>query len=255
MAKTHALLAVLPTKLKTAMKIADEAIHTFGAKPERFQAQRKTYTPVDLENGRTHPTEDIPMSSTVREKLDWVRKSWQVFMDCEYQRDVTNTTAKADLVFDGITIPDLPVTFLMQLEKQLTKLRQVYGSAPTLDPSVSWDQATDFDRPGVHQAPALERDSEEFTITYPVVLQPTAEHPGQYVEKKVASKTGTWKHQKWSGELTLHEKADILGRVDILLEAVRKAKSEANNDNHCTDKVAEVIFDYLHTQIPVDVTT
>jgi len=74
----------------------------------------------------------------------------------------------------------------------------------------------------------------------------TDKHPAQ-VEKVVREiQIGTYSEVQQSGEMQPGEKADLLGRVDKLIESVKKARSKANEAEVDEAKIGGALFDYIH---------
>src|SRR5688572_2648958 len=75
-----------------------------------------------------------------------VRQALTRLFDVILTKDVANGVAKADIVVDGTSIAtDVPVTYLLFMEKQLTDLHTFVTKLPVLDAAESWafDEATD----------------------------------------------------------------------------------------------------------------
>ena len=60
--------------------------------------------------------------------------------DVVLTQDMGNTHAKADIKVNGQTIlPNVPVTYLLFLEKQVVDLETFVTKLPSLDPSEVWE--------------------------------------------------------------------------------------------------------------------
>ena len=63
--------------------------------------------------------------------------------DVTAQKDWANCSAKADVAIgDTIIVADVPVTYLLFLEKQLVSLQTLLGKTPTLDAAEDWTYDT-----------------------------------------------------------------------------------------------------------------
>ncbi|MEO1645437.1 MAG: hypothetical protein AAFR67_09645, partial [Chloroflexota bacterium] len=163
--------------------------------------------------------------------------------DVTATKDWANGDAKADVVVEGETLlSDVPVTYLLFLEKQLTDLHTFINKLPTLDPSELWsyDEATD--------AWATEPVQTTKTKRIPrnhVKAEATKEHPAQvevYYEDIVV---GNWQTIKYSGALPASRVAVLKERVRALQEAVKFAREEANSAEVDEQTVGETIFNYI----------
>lgn len=242
--RLHALLAVEPDLKGQAEAITAETIATFTKKADHFHSISRTYQPVD-ENGETLPPENKEMVTTVRAKLDYTEKSMIRYLDALYQKEMTNTVAKADLVVDGITIAkDVPATELLNLENRFKHIREIYRSIPTLDPGYSWDK--DLDYANVYKA-APQITVRTTKVQEPLVLYPaTDKHPAQVnlVTKDVLQ--GRWTAINRSGKLAPIEKSELIERVEKLLEAIKTARCKANDVVANTDTIGAKLFAYIN---------
>ena len=108
------------------------------AKADLLSGIARTYRPVDDE-GEALPPESKRVQVRAREVIADVKATLTRLLDVTATKDVANCSAKADLVVDGVTLAkDLPVTYLLFLEKQLTELKAFVSKLPTLDPAESW---------------------------------------------------------------------------------------------------------------------
>jgi hypothetical protein len=143
------------------------------------------------------------------------------------RKEWSNCVATASIVIGDFTlIADVPVGYLLYLEKQLTDLRTFIGSFPTLDISEDW---VHDDNSGWYKtAPVATHRTKK--VQRPLVLyQATPEHPAQtqlITEDVIA---GYWSTIKYSGALPTPMKANLAHRVETLLRAVKEAREAANS--------------------------
>ena len=57
---------------------------------------------------------------------------------------------------------------------------------------------------------------------------------------------GTWKITNYSGLVSPAEKSSMLKRIDLLLEAVKKARSRANDTAVEGLKIGKALFKYIN---------
>lgn len=247
MGKLHELLAVEGDLASVAEKVTDEAVNTFSKKQEHFVGQVRTLTMFDEARSGENVTDEKPLVTTVGAKLDYVAKQVIPYFDAVLQKDVTNQSAIADLVVNGKTLAkDLPATFLLGMEARLKKLRKVYETIPTLNPGIHFvkDEAAGE---GVYRQenPSTNMRTEK-TIKHKVLYDATKEHPAQIERWNEDVPIGRIETAHTSGMVSPAEKSRLLGNVDTLLRAVKKARQRANTVDAATTKVASAMFDYIH---------
>lgn len=251
MANLHQLLAVKKDAQQRGNEIAGETKKTLGAK-HLFSGSTKSYRPFDEEDSQRFADEHEQLSYTVGEKIDWFRENFGRIMDIEYQIDKTNESAFADLIIDNLHIEGIPATFLLDLISFLERTRKVYSGIPVLDPKYQWELDS-IAGPGVFKTiePEVTFRSQK-VLRHKVLYEATAEHPAQIEKWPEDKQVGQYTKQQWSGALTPAQKATVLGRIDKLLVASKKALSAANNAEHSTEKIADTIFGYIHRGISTE---
>lgn len=244
MGKLHELLAVEPDLKGAAEKILAETINTFSKKSGHFQAQTRRYQPFE-DGGENFPDENQEMVTTVPKKLEWTQKVVAKYLDAVAQKEVSNTTASAVVEIDGKPLIEtpLPATLLLALEGRLKQLREVYNAIPTLDPGEQW--AWD-DKTRTYEAPPSKSFRTKKVMKNHVKAPATDKHPAQVEVYTEDVQVGSWTARKWSGALTPSEKADLLERVDDLIQAVKRARQRANDCEAAKVGIADALFRYIH---------
>src|SRR5207248_6601308 len=108
-------------------------------KADLFLGLARTYQPAE-ENGEALPPEHKYPQKSTREVVDQARTILADIMNAVATQEYANTAAKADVVVDGaVILPQVPVTVLLYLEKQLNDLQTFVGNMPTLDPAERWN--------------------------------------------------------------------------------------------------------------------
>jgi hypothetical protein len=228
MAKLHELLAVGGNLDTQATQVLAELTATFDKKRHLFEEKITTFQ--SNEEGVPAVTESqSSIQSSVAAEIEWISGILSKSLDVSYQIDEANTKARADVVTeDGETIlKDVPATTLLSLEKELAKVLHLAKNIPTLDPAKGF--ALDSDRPkGTYRAREVNKPRTK-KINKPVVMHPpTKEHPAQVVMGSEDIVTGTIREQEWSSMITPALKADVIGRIEVLTRAVKKARAKAN---------------------------
>lgn len=248
MAHLHEILAVETDQRKVAAQVREETTAVFKNKQELFVETVKELRYFDEdEAAKLNADEVVAMTTTVTEKLDWLREIQARYLDTYLQKEASNQNARADVILnDAVFLSDVPVTALLGMEKYLKDLRNVFVSIPTLRPGAVWEADPKF-ASLVYRA----RDKEVVYITKKTVravilTQATDKHPAQ-IEKvpedvKVAKRLTT----TWSGFLTSHHKAALLGRVDQLIQAFKQARQRANETDIVVREMGADVFGFLY---------
>lgn len=248
-AKLHELLAVESDLESVTKKTVEEAIKTFKSKSAHFMALHRVCKMYDDDKqDQAPPDEFLSMVTTVHGKLDYVGQNIGKYYDAVLQKELTNQAAKADLVVDGkILEKDLPATFLLGLETKLKKIRDLYESIPTLSSGVEW--VPDHDQ-GDHIY-KMKHPEEKYktakTFQHKVLYDATDKHPAQIERWEETVNIGKFTKDVWSGMISSADKAVLLGRLDKLLRAVKKARQRANNIDIASRKIGGNILDYINT--------
>lgn len=258
--KLHEVLAVQTARGKRAAEIVSETKGTFSKKERHFDRKDLSFESImdestaeqkrEAEEVRTQVKSNIEgnshgMVTTVLQKLIYTFKFLRDAWDANLQIDATNQTAKADIVIDGRTLSkDVPATFLLWMAKQLDTVRDLCIGIPTLDPALGFSQNSD-DEPGIFRAKDQARVTTKKTMRSHVAHPGTDKHPPQVQTYNEDVPVGRIVTQLWSSKYTPAAKSELLGRIDKLLEAVKKARMRANQAEVVQMKVAEDLSAYI----------
>lgn len=194
-------------------------------KPALFNGFTKNYEPVDAE-GQKLPPESAAVQMTVDEQLKEVTESLNALWDTVAAVEYANTEAKADVIVNGETIlSDVPATYLLFLEKQLTDVKTYVSSLPTLSSDTTW---TRDENDNLFKSPVTQRHRNEKKQKPIVLYDATDEHPAQTQLVTVDELAGYWNEVKHSGAIPATRKAVLLARVENLLASVKTARARAN---------------------------
>lgn len=237
----HEVLAVEKSLKTTADKFLTDAVKGFKAKG-LFQGIFRRYKPL-VDGDLVFPPEDKEMTTTVRDKLQYVLDAEAKFLDCMSQKEVTNTVARGDVLIGDLCLVNLPATLLLSLESRLKGIRDLVESTPNLDAATKWSWDTDNQ---VHRTlNPVESFKTKKVFKNHVKAEATKEHPAQvetYAEDVVV---GSWFTTTISGELTSLQKAQMLGRIDTLIQEVKKARQRANTQEVQKIDIGKQIMDYI----------
>jgi hypothetical protein len=241
MAKLNQIIAVEKGVKSRSFSELTEA-HQALQKPALLSGISRTYRPKD-EEGEQFP----PESTKVQVKADEVlRKTAEILtklFDVTASKDFANCRARADVAIDGrVLLKQVPITYLLFLEKQLVDLHTFIKKLPVLDPSETWSFDASAD---CFATDALQTVKTKKIPRNHVKAEATEKHPAQvevYYEDVVV---GYWRTLKFSGALPQKRVNELLERVERLQQAVKFAREEANAIEAEEQRVGEKLFAYL----------
>lgn len=241
MARLNQLVCIEKDVKSTASKAMNNFYHAIQ-RTNALAGLVRTYRKVD-EDGEDFPDEKTLVQIDVESYLHDLTKTQIRVMDVTLSKDTTNCTAKADVVVDGITIlSNVPLTYLLFLEKRLVDWHAVVLKLPVLDPAQNWTRS--------ENANAWVADPVQTTKTKKIpkiltLFAPTKEHPGQAKEYGEDVVTGYWTKQEFSGALPAVRIAELLERIEKLRSAVKFAREEANMTEVIDAKAGQAFFDFI----------
>jgi len=241
MPKLNQIIAIVSGKKTAAQQLLTDA-HNRRLKPDTLNGLYRTYRRKS-EEGEEFPPEIKRVQVTVPEVITEVETALVAMFDAVLTQDTGNTKATSNVVVEGVTIlKDIPVTFLLFLEKQVTDLETFVSKLPTLDPSETWER--DKDIGGYTTKPY---DTLRMAKVYKTHIQhpPTDKHPAQVTTYTVDEAVGTWTNVKKSGAISAHDRNTVLTRVQALKEAIKVARESANGIAVEDMHVGSSIFGYL----------
>lgn len=202
----------------------------------------RSYTPNE-EGGDTLPAESTRVQVRAEEVIQSVAESMTRLFDITMTKDVTNCRARADVVVDGkIILPDVPVTYLLFLEKQLVNLHTFLTKLPTLDEAEEWLWS---DAQNCWVTPPVETVRTKKIPRNHVKAEATDKHPAQVEVYHEDVAVGRWKTLKYSGALPVSRVKQLTARVIALQEAVKRAREEANMADAPPVVCGKLVFDFL----------
>lgn len=227
---------------KNRLYSAITELHKNAQKSDLYYGFSKTYEPKE-EGGEQFPPEQKKVMMRSDDVLSEVKKIFTEFLDITATKDFANMTAKADVKVGGnVLVKDVPVPYLLFLEKQLTDLRTFVDKMPTLDESEDWrrEEAT-----GLFKTDPIRTHRTAKVQEAIVLYDATEKHPAQtqLITKDVI--VGYWNQVKQSGAITRGDKRKLLEKIESVLSAVKSAREEANSVEASEKKVGEDILSYI----------
>lgn len=240
--KLHQVIAI-EKGIKTRVYAFLSETYKAFQKPQLFTGFSKTYSKKAEEDPEDFPPEQVRVQMNARELMKEIGKNMSEYMDVVATKDWANCSAKADVKVDGeVFWKDVPATYLLFLEKQLTDLKSEIDKMPELDPAQDWNEDPNS---------GLFRSKEKVTTksrkVHEVVtkFEPTEHQPGQadiiYVDKTV----GTWTQTNISGGIPIPRKRQLQERITKLIKAVKFARGEANEAQAPEKEIGARLFNYL----------
>ena len=241
MQKLNQVIAV-EKGVKAKVKADQTQVYQANDKPQLFEGFQKTYNPV-REDGEKLPPENKRVQFNALELVREVGNRVTELLDITATKDFANCNAKADVVVDDVVVvKGAPVTFLLFLEKEVTDMRTFLAKLPTLDPAEEWalDAGSGFYRTPATQSIKTKKEQR------PLVMYPaTPAHPAQTQLITEDITVGTWTTTKLSGAVPDRVRKALVSRAEQLLNAIKKAREEANGVEAPVRNVGAAIMTWL----------
>lgn len=254
MKKQSVLLGLREKLEKSFGGMLDDFISKFKNKQGIFQGHNNTYEA--LEGYADDPTKRSfqKVSGTVAEQLAWFKKYTPDYFTTVLSIEKTNSTGiKAKLVVDGKEWGEYSVLELLRLKSIMDgKLRVILSELPIRDEKVHWLPTTNkdlYDGREVYETPVSENHSKTTLKRTVIVNDPHIKEapnrppvPSQ-IDEQV--NIGKYTQQKYSGEITMLERAVILAKYDKVYTGIIEALETANNTEAQTSDLGDRFLDYM----------
>ncbi len=251
MSKLHELLAAEKTATNTRDQLTKDTENKFAKGENYFTGFTKILEMLgdDASNSKIEAAarQDKALPTTVVATLDYYLNQWSRTEDVLFQKNITNTTALADIEFRGNVIAsNVPVDELMGLETRLSDLRKLATQIPTLDASREWELDSAAAQVGTWKSVMPQITTKTEKVVTPVVLYgATDKHPAQ-IEKVTTDKVvGTFTLSVISGATTAIQKANVMSVLDDLIIEVKKARTRANSVDVQVVQIGKTISDLI----------
>ncbi|MFC1230240.1 hypothetical protein [Streptomyces sp. Sce081] len=241
MTKLNQIIAVEKGVKSKAVQDVNGA-HQKVQKPALLSGISRTYQPKD-EEGEQLPPESTRVQVQGEDVLREMAASLTRLFDVTATKDWANCTARADVVVEGRTVlAEVPVSYLLFLEKQLTDLHAFVRKLPTLDAAESWshDPSTDWWKTD----PVRTIRTKKVPRNH-VKAEATEKHPAQVEVYYEDVPIGYWTTVKFSGALPARRLNELVERIEKLQQAVKFAREEANGAEVTDQRVGDAVFGYL----------
>lgn len=235
------IIAVEKGVKASADRALTDAYHAIQRTPQ-LSGIARTYTPKD-DDGDRLPPESTLVQIKVDDVIETVTGSLTRLFDVTLTKDDANCTARGDVVVDGQTIlADVPVTYLLFLEKKLGDMHTFIAKLPTLDPAEQWSYDPNA---GTYATDPVETTRTKKVPRNHVKAEATDKHPAQVEVYHEDVIVGTWKTVKFSGAIPATRQRELLERVAKLGTAVKFAREQANTQQVTDRSAGAAILGYL----------
>lgn len=234
---------------KNVKKRCAHEMHEINKKLKRnnlLSGISRTYRPKD-ENGEILPPEGTRVQLKAEEAIQDVIQVLGELFDITLTKDLANCEAKADIIIgERVLIKQVPVSYLLFLEKQLDALASFIHSLPVLDAAEVWN----FDpSTNTYAIEAIQTLRTKKVPRNHVKAEATDKHPAQVEVYYEDITIGYWQTIKFSGALPAQRVHELQKRIARLQQAVKFAREEANSYEVNEEKVSERLFSYLFEEV------
>lgn len=259
--KLNVLLAKTDHLADVFKKGLADYVNFFKKDQGAFKGERKTYQPAD---GMI----DVPsmrniklVVTTVDEKLSYLASNSADYIDSLFSQEATNASgkAKAKLVVAGQDFGEFSSLELLRLKSVLENgsFSEMYSLIPVRNDDEEWVATEDeaFKGRDIFQGRLLSGASKSTTKEHYILADPNIgslknadSYKPQVSTKDTVITLGDYTQQKFSGEWSHRQRAELLQRRSKLLTAVIETLKVANDvDAIESQMTASKLFNFLHT--------
>lgn len=229
-------------------------ISKFKNKQGIFQGFNNTYTAFD--GFADDPTKRSfqKVSSTVKEQLDWFKKHTSEYFENVLSIEKTNSTGiKAKLVVDGEEWGEYSVLELLRLKSIMDgEMKVMLNELPVRDEKVHWIPTTNkdlYEGREIFETESVSNNAKT-TLKRTIIVNdphikdnPNRPPVSQPIDEQVD--IGTYTQQKFSGEISMLERAKLLVKYNKVYTAVIEALEEANSTQSVRSDLGDKFLNYM----------
>lgn len=230
----------------------------FKGSQDAFKGERKTFIPAPGTIDSPGKRSNRLVQTTVDEKLDYFEDVAKEFIDATFSLEKTNSsgTAKAILKVDGESWGEFTSLELLRLKSLLedSNFTTMLTEIPVRSDSEEWKGTSDDTYKGkpVFESPKIEGKEKTTTKEAYILQDPNigkidgAKYVAQVAQKDTISELGDYTYQKFSGEWSHRQRAEVLKNKSKLLLAVIEALKVANEVEAVPSTLTtDRVFSYL----------
>lgn len=238
--KLNQVVALVKDRKVRFEKNKTEIYHRFQ-KGDLATGFTRVFTPKHEDSERL-PPENKRVQVVVDDQIKNLRGDFVSLLDTVLTQDFGNTETKASLQLGELSLDNVPVTYLLFLDKQLADLMTLVQAMPVLDQNEQWS----LDSTNGLYKTATTSTNKTKVVPEPIVLYDATEHhPAQTQILNKTISDGTWDTTKYSGAITPERKKTIVNRITQLQETVKLAREEANTKTVQEGQIGNSIFDFI----------
>jgi len=218
-------------------------VHRDSEREGAYKGLRRVYTKA-FEDGMDLPPENQKVSLKATDIIDQTRDILTEQWDIEASQEYGNQSARADVVLPNgdVLLSDVPVTFLLHMEKQMSDLRTKVSVLPTLPTDADWKWA---ENQGYWQSEPVKSARTSTYDDHQVIVPPTDHHPAQVAAVKKSRLEGHWETTHLNGSLSVPQKRELLDRIDEVRDAIKQARTRANDTAVEKQYVAATLLNHI----------
>ncbi len=213
------------TGVKASVHKIKSELYRLIQKGELFVGFSKVFQPL-RENDEMLPPESKRVAQQTADILATLRRALTDLWTTTIRLEEGNVLARGKVELPGVAVPEVPVTYLLFLEKELTDLRTFVENIPVLDAADDWQYDAGI---GLYKTAPVQTHRTKTTQVPIVLYDATEHHPAQTQLIQDVSTVGHWQTVKHSGAMAPTEKSALAGRVEEALRAVKAAREGANS--------------------------
>jgi hypothetical protein len=242
MARLNQIIAIANTK-KTNAATALSAVNSVLSRADLFSGLDRKYQSLDDE-GEKLPPENKIIQKTVAEVIESARVELTELLDVIATQEYANCEARGDIVVDGVVVAkQVPVSYMLYLEKQVDVLKGIVQKIPVLTQDVKWNRSVSNNDVFVTDPVTTNRTKKvpKSFVKYPA----TDHHPAQVEMFTEDVIVGTWSKVDMSSAIPASERDAMLKKIESLREAVKMAREEANSITVTDQKIGKSVLDFV----------
>lgn len=254
MKKKQSVLLGLREKLeKTFSGMLDDFIGKFKNKQGIFQGWNKTYEALDGYADEPTKRSFQKVSGTVKEQLDWFKQYTVDYFTTVLSIEKTNSTGiKSELVVNGNSWGEYSVLELLRLKSIMDgKLKVIIGELPIRDEKVIWNKTKKdyYGSRDVWETPVadgfIKTTLKRTEIVNDQHIKDAPNRPPVAVQIETQVNIGRFTEQRFSGEITMLERAEILAKYDQLYIGIIEALENANSIESVESDLGKKFIEYI----------
>ena len=257
--KLNTLLAKTDHLASIFKKSIEDYVKFFKTSQGAFKGEKKTYEPrsgtIDVPSERSNKL----VVTTVDEKLSWLSENSREYINALFSQERTNASgnAKAKLVVDGKSFGEFTSMELLRLKSLLEygTFKDLYENIPVRNDDQVWTKSQNENYANREifestQASGVYKSTlkESYILTDPNISKVEgAKYTPQIAVKDTVIELGDYTFQRFTGEWSHVQRANVLARRTKLLVAVIEALKVANDVEAIqSDMTSDKLFNYLH---------